>query len=76
MILDIVAILYGWVLLTHIIGGRAHGRQDSTDPAKGNSGLRILVDHKTGLQYLTTLAGGLTPRMHTNCQQMTVEDDR
>lgn len=49
-------------------------RRDDTDEPKGErSGMRILVDHKTGLQYLTTAFGGLTPRLDRDGNHMTSE---
>ena len=40
---------------------------DSTDKDAWNrSGLKIYVDSKTGIQYLSTEKGGLYPRLHEN----------
>jgi hypothetical protein len=35
---------------------------NTVDPPGGFSNLWVLTDHATGHQYLTTIAGGLTPR--------------
>lgn len=37
--------------------------RDPTDPPGGRSGLMILTDHETGIEYLTTARGGITPRL-------------
>lgn len=36
---------------------------DDSDPPGGYSRMLILTDHRTGLQYLTTRWGGMTPRL-------------
>lgn len=64
-----IAVMFYWV-------GISGWKKDSTDSDKERSGMAILVDHKTGIQYLTTLTGGLTPRMKANGDFMTVEDDQ
>ena len=40
--------------------------RDNSDTSKERSGLIILTDHKTGVEYLTTLCGGLTRRVETD----------
>jgi hypothetical protein len=37
--------------------------KDDTDPVVGRSGMEVLVDNRTGCQYLATSTGGLTPRL-------------
>lgn len=44
--------------------------RDSTDPEGGRSGLMIWTDALTGLQYLATPLGGLTPRLDSNGRHM------
>jgi len=51
----IIILLFAWEYCTH--------EKDSTDPVDGHSGLVILVDAKTGHEYLSTAKGGLTPRL-------------
>ncbi|MEM1191737.1 MAG: DUF6440 family protein [Pseudomonadota bacterium] len=48
---------------------------DSTDNGKERSGLKIFVDHKTGVQYLGTARGGLTPRVDRDGRILTVMND-
>ena len=36
--------------------------RDDTDPPNGRSGMRLLIDHRTGLHYLAAPGGGITPR--------------
>ena len=46
-------------------GGFFSGSYDVTDDAETGtrSGLQIYVDHGTGVQYVGTMQGGLTPRV-------------
>jgi hypothetical protein len=37
--------------------------RDDTDPPRGRSNMKILIDHQTGCQYLMSARGGLTPRL-------------
>lgn len=49
---------------------------DATDPpGGGRSGLSILTDCETGLQYLTASSGGLTPRLDEAGKQMRIKCD-
>lgn len=47
---------------------------DDTDPPGGRSGVRLITDHATGCQYLSTgMLGSITPRidsdyMHRGCR--------
>ncbi len=45
---------------------------DDTDDLKNQarSGVRLIVDHGTGCQYLTTFAGGITPRLGRDGKQV------
>ena len=36
--------------------------RDDTDPPDGRSGLKIYIDHKTGVEYLGISKGGLVKR--------------
>ena len=45
-------------------------RRDTTDSPSSRSGLEIKTDCMTGLQYLTTASGGLTPRIGSDSKQM------
>ena len=46
---------------------------DDSDGAAVRSGLKVRTDHKTGLQYLETDNGGLTPRLGRDGKQMVSE---
>ena len=39
---------------------------DDTDPPFGHSGMDVYTDHLTGVQYLGTGFGGLTPRLNAD----------
>lgn len=43
---------------------------DDTDFNGSRSGLEILTDCRTGLQYLSTREGGLTPRLDADSTQI------
>jgi len=46
---------------------RSLAPRDTTDDPKGaRSGLRLYTDHHTGIQYVGTEGGGLTPRLSPN----------
>lgn len=47
-------------------------KRDKTDPPEGKrSNLVIYTDHETGIEYLTTVKGGLFPRItKENMQRM------
>lgn len=40
--------------------------KDNTDPIDGRSRLRLHTDCLTGLQYLSAIGGGITPRLDVN----------
>lgn len=47
---------------------------DSTDDHNtgARSGMRVFIDHGTGLQYLNTWGGGLTPRLDVDGKHMRI----
>ena len=56
--LVVVCFLLSWLLLALGSG------MDDTDSSRWNrSGVSVVTDHKTGLQYLRTPGGGITPRL-------------
>lgn len=72
----IIAIVYSAVTIYKLLGGS----MDSTDTsAMDRSGMYLHTDHKTGLQYLSTPYGGLTPRLildtSGNTRHMTIKDE-
>lgn len=67
----LLAILAGFVLLS--IG--SSNRRDDSDPAGGHSGLKVLTDHRTGLQYLSVQGGGLYPRLGHDGRQLLEGED-
>lgn len=46
---------------------------DSTDEAGKRSGVKIVTDAKTGMQYLRTSGGGITPRVDADGKQLRAE---
>jgi hypothetical protein len=52
---------------------RLPSARDDTDPPGARSGLGLLTDHKTGLQYLSTARGGVTPRLDPDGKHMKAE---
>jgi len=65
--LAIIAIL-SWFIST-LISDNMKPRND-TDPADGRSGLALFVDNRTGCHYLSSPAGGLTPRLDSEGNQI------
>lgn len=58
-------ILYGSVfaLISYIMSGLFHPIDPTDKDAWHRSGVSIVVDHGTGMQYLKTPEGYLTPRL-------------
>ena len=48
--------------------------RDDTDPPGNRSNLLIMTDHATGCQYLTSVRGGLTPRLDENGKQICIKE--
>ncbi|MGJ8513117.1 DUF6440 family protein [Carnimonas bestiolae] len=46
---------------------------DSTDELGSRSGVKIVTDAKTGMQYLRTSGGGITPRVDADGKQLRTE---
>ncbi len=68
MFVDIVTgIIVGASLYRLILAVVCHGwpKRDATDAEKPGprSGLSVYVDHGTGIEYIATPEGGLTPRL-------------
>lgn len=70
--------LYAFLILAAIIFGTIVGtrymlalpERNDTDPPDGYSGLSVLIDTKTGCQYLATREGGVTPRLDKKGKHM------
>jgi hypothetical protein len=50
------------------------GTDDSDLDKSHRSGVRVVTDYKTGLQYLETSKGGITPRLDAKGNQVSVKD--
>lgn len=50
-------------------------KRDETDGKKKRSGMMLYTDYKTGVQYVGTLQGGLTPRLNADGSICTVEKE-
>ena len=63
----LIALLIAWA-----VNAGSGGPLDATDnhTTGGRSGLRILIDHGTGCQYLRTSSSGITPRLDANGKPM------
>lgn len=48
--------------------------KDDSDGPNARSGVSVVTDHKTGMQYLKAPGGGITPRMDESGKQ--VQEDR
>lgn len=51
------------------------GRDDS-DSKTEKSGVKVVTDHLTGLQYLETSRGGITPRLDIDGKQVISKDKK
>lgn len=64
----------GWAVFIYLLGYVAAWlpfNVDDTDESNfRRSGLKIYTDNLTGLQYLSTANGGLTPRLDINNKQL------
>ena len=58
-----IGIIIGAALVIYFIALRPY---DDTDPPGERSGLAVYTDHRTGVQYLSTGRGGLTPRLNAD----------
>lgn len=74
----IVAFIFGYAfykLVAFLFGGM--GKKNTTDISRWKrSGMIVLTDHKTGLQYLKAVGGGITPRLCVDGSYMTELSDR
>lgn len=66
--LGLAAAFYASVVIIGLLG--ATKPKDDSDPPKGRSGVAVITDHRTGLQYLKAPGGGLTPRLGIDGQQI------
>ena len=71
----ITEILLCTVLFLILINWVSKYKSDSTD-GKQKSGLLLFKDHGTGIEYVGTLMGGLTPRLDSNGKILTNEKDK
>lgn len=60
-----------WIALGAISNLRGWGTDDSDLSGIRRSGVKVVTDYKTGLQYLESQHGGLVPRMAPDGSQMT-----
>lgn len=62
----IVAICVAALIASAITGSP----KDDSDGPNARSGVSVITDHKTGMQYLKSPGGGITPRMDTDGNQV------
>ena len=65
--------ILGIIAVVNAIIERPH---DDSDPPGGRSGVAVVTDHATGLQYLRSPGGGITPRLGVDGRQMRVAEGR
>lgn len=74
VMLALAFITVGSALIDKVFTGSMS--RDTTDPIKGaRSGLGVRVDHATGVHYLVTLFGSITPRLNRDGTLWKEEDD-
>nr|WP_300312811.1 hypothetical protein [Halomonas sp.] len=59
----VCALVYGVI-------SRVDNHKDDSDPVDGRSGVSVVTDAKTGLQYLRAPGGGITPRLTIDGKHM------
>lgn len=69
----ILAWIFILIILSYFISLLPIGLDDSDLSASKRSDMKIYTDYKTGLQYLGTSKGGLTPRLNNDGSQMRSE---
>jgi hypothetical protein len=52
------------------------GLDDSDKNSRNRSGVAVSTDHKTGLQYLLTPGGGITPRLDVDGRHMRAHPEK
>lgn len=60
-------LIVGLLVLSSLISAQIKNvtmARDDTDPPGARSGLGTMTDCRTGVQYLTTARGGVTPRVN------------
>ena len=65
----------GWVLLAFLLIIIWPTGRDSTDGEK-RSGMHIYTDHGTGVQYVGTIFGSITPRLKADGTLFTTADEK
>jgi len=69
---EMVVVFVVFLFAMRLIMGLTGIGVDSTDKSKWQrSGVELITDAKTGLQYLKTAGGGITPRLDANGNHMT-----
>lgn len=63
-------LLAGLYIALVLIGLLSGNPKDDSDPPDGRSGVEVITDHKTGLQYLKAPGGGLVRRIGLHGNQM------
>lgn len=66
----------GGLILYKLIFGilQGHLKRDSTDAEDQRSGMNSYIDHGTGVHYLGTPEGGITPRLKADGSLYTRND--
>lgn len=75
-VIDIaLGVAIGLMLNRLIVRPGTYFRSDDTDPPKrwSVSGLFVYTDHRTGLQYLSSGMGGLTPQLDEHGNHIKVD---
>jgi hypothetical protein len=67
----LIAMLFNYVAI-NLFG---FGIDDSDKDKNHRSGVKVITDYKTGLQYLESGRGGITPRLDANGKQVRITND-
>jgi hypothetical protein len=69
---SLAGVVAAWIVITLVCNFIGVGVDDSDAGPWQRSGVSIITDHKTGLQYLSTWTGGITPRVDADGRQVRV----
>lgn len=72
----LLTLVVGLMLLWLVQGAFSLGVDDSDCDGWHRSGVAVVTDHRTGLQYLRSPDGGITPRLDATGKQIVVAIDR
>lgn len=59
----LMSVAAGLLIFLVLIALKDSNPKDSTDPPDGRSGMRLMIDYRTGCHYLGNGSSGIMPRL-------------